>query len=159
QRHRYASVEVSRDRTRLQVANELQGVLSKIGPPVVMALDPFLLLFAACGQIEEEMLGLFDLNRPIAAPLMRLDQIDGVELVSAVVALVAARFLVAADGTRALDVAVWQRATAHGVEGAHPGLLDQVALLIQLEKQALCHAIVVARGRAREDVVRHPEPA
>jgi hypothetical protein len=61
--------------------------------------------------------------------------------------------------TLAFDVAVGQRATADRVEGAHLCLLDEVAVLVQLEEQVLGDAVVVGRRRTREHVVRHPQPA
>ena len=61
-------------------------------------------------QVEEEVLGLDELRRLAVDPAARVDQVDGVELVAAVVALVAAGAVVAADRAGALDVAVGQGA-------------------------------------------------
>src|SRR5207245_3943077 len=89
----------------------------------------------------------------------RIDEIDGIELVAAVVALVAARLGIAADRTRALDVAVGERLAARGGERAERRLLDEVAVLVQRAEDILRDAIVVARRRPRERVVREAEVA
>ena len=56
------------------------------------------------------MLGLDELRRLAVDPAARVDQVGGVELVAAVVALVAAGAVVPADRAGALDVAVGQGA-------------------------------------------------
>ena len=104
------------------------------------------------------MLCLPKFDGRFASPLVRVDEVDGVQLVAAVVALVAARLEIAADRALALDVAVGQGASSRGVEGTHLLFLQQVAALVQLQEQLLRHAIVVGGGRAREDVVRHAQP-
>ena len=83
----------------------------------------------------------------------RVDQVGGVELVAAVVALVAAGLAVAADRAGALDVAVGQGAPGRGRDGALGGLLDHVAVLPDLGEQLLGDGVVVGRGRAGVEVV------
>ncbi len=105
------------------------------------------------------MLGLLELHSRVAAALVRVDQVDRVQLVAAVVTLVAACVWKATDGALAFDVAVGQCAPAHRVESAHLGLLDQVALLVKRQEELLCDPVVVGGRGSREDVVGHPEPA
>ena len=98
-------------------------------------------------------------RRRAVDPRARLDQVDGVELVPAVVALVAARALVAADRARALDVAVGERVAGRGGERAERLLLDDVALVVERAEEVARDAVVVRRRGAREEVVREPEIA
>src|SRR5207302_10573190 len=86
-----APIEVARYGSRLEVANELEGVLAHVRTPVVMALDPRLQLVTKRRQVEEEVLGFLELDGRVAAALVRIDQVDRVELVAAVLALVASR--------------------------------------------------------------------
>ena len=88
-----------------------------------------------------------------------LDQVDRVELVAAVVALVAARLGVAADRARALDVAVRERVPGRRGERDEHLALDDRAVVVQRPEEILHDALVVERRRAREQVVREPEPA
>ena len=104
------------------------------------------------------MLRFAKLDRRVAAALVRVDEVDRVQLVAAVVALVASRVGVTADRALALDVPVRERAAAGGVERAHLLALDQVALLEEFHEQLLGDAVVVRRRGAREDVVGHAQP-
>src|SRR5207248_4802924 len=159
ERSRHAPVEVARDRPLFEVAHELQRVLADVGPPVLVVLDPRGELGAERGQVEEEMLCLTKLDRRITAALVRIDEVGRVELVAAVVALVAARIRESANRTLAFDVSIGKRASGLRIERPHLRLLHQVALLIELQEESLRDAVVVARGGAREDVVGHAETA
>ena len=103
------------------------------------------------------MLRLAELRRRAVDDRTRVDQVDRIELVSAVVALVAARFREPADRTRALDVSIRKGVSSRRGERSHGRLLDQPAVLVERAEQVLGHARVVARGGAREAVVRDPE--
>jgi len=120
----------------------------------ILTFSRLLVVVAQDGRLPA---ALTKLNRRGAAALVRVDEVDGVELVAAVVALVSPSFRVAANRALALDVAVRERAPADRVERAHLRLLDEVALLVELQEQVLRDALVVARRGAREDVVRHPQ--
>ena len=61
----------------------------------------------------------------------RVNEIRRVELVAAVVALVAAGTISAADGAGALNIAVGQRAAGGGRNGPHGGFLQHVAVVVQ----------------------------
>ena len=99
-----------------------------------------------------------DRRRPVD-PRARVDQVGGIELVPAVVALVAARALEAADRARALDVAVGKRVPGRGGERPERLLLDDVALSMERAEEVLGDAVVVGGRRPREEVVREPEVA
>ena len=88
-----------------------------------------------------------------------VDQVGRIELVAAVVALIAACTLEAADRTRALDVAIRKRVTGRGGERAERLPFDHEALLVERPEEVLRDAVVVPRRRPREEVVRQPEVA
>ena len=109
-------------------------------------------------QVEEEVLRLPE-DRRLAVDLgARVDQVDGVEQVAAVVALVATRILVPADRARAFDVAVGQRVSGRRRERAHRRLLDQVPVLPERPEDVARHARMVLGRRPGEEVVADPEP-
>jgi len=124
---------------------------------VVLLLDPRGELVLEGGEIEEQMLRLAELGRRPVDPRARVDQVDGVELATAVVALVAARAVVAAMRACPLDVAVGERVAGGGRERAEGGLLDDEAFLVQGSEHVLNDAVVILRRRAREKVVREPK--
>ena len=108
-------------------------------------------------QVEEEVLGLDELRDLAVDPRARVPQVGRVELVAAVVALVAARTRVAADGAGALDVAVGQGAPGRRADRTEGGLLDEVAVVVDAGEHLLHHCGVVARGGAGVEVVGDPE--
>ena len=109
------------------------------------------------GQVEEEVLGLDELRRLAVDLAARVDQVGRVELVAAVVALVAARVGVPADRAGALDVAVGQRAAGRRADGALRRPLDHVAVAVDGREQLLDDAVVVAGRGAGEEVVGQAE--
>jgi hypothetical protein len=88
----------------------------------------------------------------------RVDQLLGVELVAAAVALVAAGAVVAADRAGALDVAVGQRATGRRGDGAERLARHDVTVVVEPGEELLHDRVVVARGGAGEQVVGQAEP-
>ncbi len=103
------------------------------------------------------MLGLGE-DRCLAVDLgPRVDQVDGIELVAAVVALVAARSVVPADRAGSLDVPVGQGAAGRRRDGRHRRLGHQVAVAVHGAEHFLDHGVVVAGGGAGEQVVGQPE--
>src|SRR5665811_1649773 len=84
-------------------------------------------------------------------------ELDRVELAAAVVALVAARTVVATVRTGALDVAIRQRTAGRRRHRAELRLRDDVAVGVQRPEQLLDDGCVVLRGRPRVQVVRQPE--
>ena len=89
----------------------------------------------------------------------RVDQVGRVELVAAVVALVAARLVVAADRAGALDVAVGQGAPGRRADRALRRLLDHVAVAVDGREHLLHDGVVVAGRGAGEEVVGQAEGA
>ena len=104
------------------------------------------------------MLRLPKLGRRAVDPRAGIDQVDRVELVAAVVALVAARLRIPADRARPLDVPVRQRVPRGRREGDEHRLLDDRAVLVERPEQILGDALMIQRRRAREEVVREPKP-
>ncbi|MPM42372.1 hypothetical protein SDC9_89037 [bioreactor metagenome] len=158
QRHRHAPVEVAGDRPRLQVVDQVLGELDHVRPPVLAGLEPLGERLGQRRQVEEEVLGLDELWRLTVDPGARVDQVDRVELVAAVVTLVAAGARVAADRAGALDVAVGQRTPRRRADRptGRPG--HDVTVAVQREEHLLGHAVMVLRRGPGEQVVRQAEP-
>ena len=87
----------------------------------------------------------------------RGEQVDRVELIATVVALVAAGSVVTADGAGALDVAVGKCTPGGGRHGPLGGVGEDVTVLVQRDEQLLHHVVVVTGGGAGEQVVGQPE--
>src|SRR6202034_941726 len=93
------------------------------------------------GQVEEVVL-LLDEQRGLAVdPRRRVDQVGRVQLVAAVVALVAARVRVAADRAGALDIAVRQRAAGGRGDRAERRLREDVPVAQQRAEYLLGHRV------------------
>ncbi len=160
ERDRDAPVDVARHRARAHVLEEVLAELDDVGPPRARGLTAVEPLAERAGerrQVEEEVLGLDELRRLAVDLAARVDQLVGVELVAAVVALVAARLGEGADRAGALDVAVGQRATRRRADRPAGRLLDHVAVGVHLAEHLLHDGIVVARRRAGEEVVGEAE--
>ena len=99
------------------------------------------------------MLSLNELGRLAVDLGDGVDEVDCIELVAALVALVSASAVVATDGTRALDVAVREGAARGRRDGATSGLGNHVAVGVDGAEQFLRHRVVVSRGGAGEEVV------
>src|SRR5256885_16100338 len=82
-------------------------------------------------KVEIEMLGLFEDRRRSIDLRTGVDQLIRIELVPAVLALIATRILVPADRAGSLDVAVRKRSTGGRLERPHRRLLDQIALVVK----------------------------
>jgi hypothetical protein len=103
------------------------------------------------------VLGLDELGRLAVDARLRIDQVLWIELVAAVVALVAARAGVPADRAGALDVAVGQRTAGRRRDRAVGRLLQHVAVGVNGLEQLLSDMVVIARRRPGEQVVGEPE--
>jgi len=101
---------------------------------------------------------LLDEQRRLPVDLRHgVDQVGRVELVAAVVALVAARVRVAADRAGALDVAVGQRAAGGRGDRAERDLREDVPVLEQGQEHLLDDRVVVAGRGPGEQVIGHAE--
>ena len=158
ERNGHAPVQVPRDRPRLQVVQEVEGELEHVRPPVArLGLQPAAQHLGERRQVQEVVLGLAE-DRRLAVDLgPGVDQVGRVELVAAVVALVAAGARVAADRAGALDVAVGQRPAGGRRDRAQRGLAEDVAVLQQPDEDLLGDRVVVQRGRPGEQVVGHAQ--
>src|SRR5699024_10912720 len=100
----------------------------------------------AGGQVQHGVFGVDELGCfPVDARTWG-EQVDRVELVAAVVALVAAGSVVTADGAGALDVAVGKCTPGGGRHGPLGGVGEDVTVLVQRDEQLLHHVVVVAGG-------------
>ena len=160
ERDRDAPVDVARHRPGPEVLDQVEGELDDVGPPGARRLAAAEVLPQRVGerrQVEEEVLGLDEVRRLAVDLAARVDQVGRVELVAAVVALVAARVDVAADRAGALDVAVGQGAPGGGADRALRGPLDHVAVAVDGREHLLDDAVVVAGRRPGEEVVGQAE--
>ncbi len=157
ERNRHAPVEVPGDRPRLQVVEQVAGELQHVRPPAVPGVQPLRQRLGECREVEEEVLGLDELRHLAVDLRPRVDQLLRVELVAAVVALVATRVGVPADRAGAFDVAVGQRPAGGRGDRPERGLTDDVAVVVQAGEQFLGRRVVVARGGPGEQVVRQAE--
>ena len=117
----------------LRSSIRLSENLMTLGRQVPDASRPWRYVLERLGQrrqVEEEVLGLDELRRLAVDLRPRVDQVGRVELVAAVVALVAARVAVPADRAGALDVAVRQGAAGRRRDRAERRLLDHVAVAV-----------------------------
>ena len=126
---------------------------------MILRLDPAREPLRERGQVEEQVRRLAEDGRLPVDLRARLDEVGGVELVAAVVALVAARLGEAADRARPLDVPIGKRAARRRGERAERRLLDDVASLPQRAEDVADDRVVIRRRRPREEVVREPQPA
>ena len=122
-----------------------------------LRLDPLDEPLAERGQIEEQVRRLAELGRRAVHDRAGIDQVDRIELVAAVVALVAARLAVAADRAGAFDVAVGERTAGRRGDRAERLLLDEEPLVVERAEHVLDDGVVVVRRRPCEAVVRHAE--
>ena len=156
---RNAPVEVTRDRSWLQLLHEVERETLDVRPPVVVRLDPGGQLLLEGREVEEEVLRVPENRRRTVDTGPGIDEVGGIELVPAVVALVAPRALEATDRAGALDIPVGQSVSGRGGERAKRLLLDDVALGVERAEQITGDAIVVSRRDPREQVVGDPEVA
>ena len=158
---RDAPVEVAGDRAVLQplaVVEPLERDRGREQRPVGLGLDPAAQLLAHQALPQVEVAGLAHLEVGRARDRRaRLDQVGRVELLGAVLALVAARPRIAAVRAGADDVAVGQEAAVGdrvdlplGHLGDQPGVGEPAG-------EMLGQAVVLRARRAAEVVERQPE--
>jgi hypothetical protein len=137
----------------LGVVEQVEAERPDVGPPAVLRLDPRPQLGGEGGQVEGEVGGRLEHRRQAVDLGPRLDEVLGVELVAAVVALVAPGAVEPADRAGALDVAVGQRAAVAGRESGQLLDLDDAALGEDAPEQLAHHLVVVGGGGPGEQVV------
>ncbi len=108
------------------------AAVEDVAAPALAGAQPGEQVVLERGELEEVVLGVADHRCGAADPAARLDQVLGVELASAVVALVAAGLGVAAVRAGPLDVAVGQEPTRLRVEELPGDLPVDVAVVAQL---------------------------
>src|SRR6202012_5190062 len=104
-------------------------------------------------KIEAVLLGLDQLRRLSVDLAHGVDEVDRVELVAAVVALVAARARVPADGARTFYIAIGQRPSGGRADRAELDFRKDVPVLEQAEEQLLRRRVMVLGRGAGEQVV------
>ena len=153
---RDAPVDVARHRAGTDVLEEVLGELDDVGAPgagLLAIVEPGGQGISQGGQVEEVVGGLHELGGLTVDARVRVNELGRVHLVTAIVALVAARSFGATDRAGALDVAVGQGAAGGRGDGGARDLLDHVAVVAHGGEHVLDDAVVVAGGRAGEEVV------
>ena len=153
-------VNVARHGAGTDVLQEVLGELDDVGAPgagLLALVEPRGQGLGQGGQVEEVVDGLHEVGGLAVDARVRVDELSRVHLVAAVVALVAARSFGATDRTGALDVAVGQGAAGGRGDGGARDLLDHVAVVAHGGEHVLDDAVVVAGGRAGEEVVGQAE--
>src|SRR5262249_9424914 len=145
--------------SRLEIADDAEREVPDVLPPEPLPADPRLELLCEHGKVKKEVVRLPEDRRRPVDPRPRVDQVGRVELVPAVVALVAAGLRIAADRARSLDVSVGQGVPGRGGERDELLPLDDVPALVERAKEVARDCSVVAGRRTREEVVRTAEGA
>src|SRR4029079_2169214 len=133
----HAPVQVTRDRTGTHVVEQAPREVAGVRGTALPAVYPGLQRLREGGQVEEEVVRLPELGRRAVDLRARIDQVGRVELVAAVVALVAAGLPVPADRARSLDVPVGERVPGRRRERDELRALDDRALLVQRPEEIL----------------------
>ena len=156
-----APVEVARDRPRPELLDQLEREALDVRSASAAARSIHSASRSANAGRSRKRCAVSRNTGGCAVDLRaRVDQVDGIELVAAVVALVAARVREPADRARALDVAIRAACCPVAAENAPSETsLDDVAVLPERAEQIADDRVVVRRRRAREEVVGEPEPS
>src|SRR5699024_1513321 len=100
-----APVNIARHRAWAHVLDEVEGELQRIRTPVLTSLQPLRQNICQSGQIEQEVLGLHEFGSFAIDLGYGIDQVNGIKLVAAVIALITACAIRVADWAFAFDVA------------------------------------------------------
>ena len=154
--------------TPIQVAAHGTGLQAHVQPTLALAVDvgtPLLVvlqyplaqprLVLVQGQIPVR--GLLHHGLTAADGALGVNQLRGAERRAALLALVAISALSVATGTFARDVAVGQESLGLLVIVLHRGLLDELALVIELAEEVRCRVMVHLRRGASIDIERNAE--
>ena len=152
-RYRNTPVDVAGHRAGADVVKQVEGEFQHVGAPILTGGQPLGQRLSESRKVQKEVFGFDELGGFTVDFADRVDQVCGVELVAAVVALVAACSRRATDGAGAFDVAVRQGAAGGGGDCAEGGLFDHVAVGVEAFEQLLHHRVVVTGGGAGEQVV------
>ena len=154
--------------TPIQVAAHGTGLQAHVQPTLALAVDvgtPLLVVLQY--PLAQPWLVLVQRQIPVRRLLhhgfasadgtLRINQLCGAERRAALLALVAISTLSVATGTFARDVAVGQESLCLLVIILHRGLLDKLALVIELAEEVRCCVMVHLRCGASIDIERNAE--
>ena len=156
ERDRDAPVDVAGHGPRADVLQDVLAELDDVRPPQPRGLalvEPGAERLRQRRQVEEEVLGLDEARRLAVDLAARVDEVRRVELVAAVVALVAARARKVADGAFAGDIAVGQKARVVLAVELLFGRLVEILVLQQAQKEILRDRPVIFRIGVRKQIV------
>ena len=157
-RERNAPGQIARYGAVFQAAlQEAAGGIGYVGPPKLFAADPIQQGLLESGQAQEEVLGIAEVGRLVADAAPGFNEFYRVESVTTVVALVAPGAVVAAMGTRALNVTVGQETGAAGAMGQQHSVGVYVILFLKTFENVLHDPLVVLGVRRSEQVEGDPQ--
>ena len=156
-RHFDAPVEVAGDGTRLKTRINPRLALSvDVGLPVAFVLveNPFAQPGLVLVEGEVPMLGLLHHGRIAAEGRLGVDEVRGIERGAASLTLVAVGMFVAAVRAGACDIAVGEELVGFLVVVLHGGLLNKLALFVELLEVGGSRLVMLGAGGAAVDVER-----
>ena len=136
------------------------GENNDIGAPLASRFDvvkPGPQLFRQSGDVKEVMVRDLEPRRLTGNLGNGVDEILGIQLVPARIALISSRAFAAANGTRALDIAVGQGVAADRIDSDILLLDDHVPVVATHFEHTLNHPFMVDGGRSSEQVVRQTQ--
>ena len=159
QRHGYTPFDIPGYSPVAQAAlQKADGEVTHVGFPVGLGAHPLQQRLLKGAQLQEEVLRLPDDGRVSADFADHVDEVLGIEGAAAVVALVAAGSFRTAVGTGALHVAIGQESAVRLAIGLQHGVLVDVALLVQGQKDVLGDLGVILGVGGGEQVKTDAQP-
>lgn len=124
---------------------------------MILALDPIGQAFCKRRKVEEEMLRLTEVGWIAIDGRTGIDEIDGVQLITTLIALISSRAFVTANRTRAFDVTVGERSLSSGSEGSQHAPANDVSAFVQRPEEVSSDSVMILCLGAGEDVVGEAE--
>src|SRR5699024_3357620 len=146
-------VDIAADGPRPKVFDHIERELQYVGTPVRARVQPRCQRVTESGKIQEKVLGFDELGFLAVDAAARFDEIGGIELVAAGIALVSARAISTANRADTFDVAVRQGAPGGRADGAGRRAFDDVSVAMQSAEKFLNRGVMVACRGARKQVV------
>src|SRR5437660_4293091 len=128
---------------------------------LLLVREPVHQLLLQFWQVQKEMIGLAHLQfagLAAAQATFGVNKVNGIEGMTAIIALVAACCRVATVGTGSLDIAVGQKAAVCGAIGREHCIFEDIALLVEGQEEILRDAIVVRGARLRVEIPGYAQP-
>ena len=154
--NRDTPVNVACHGARTDFLQEVLRELDDVGTPrtrAVTLVQPCRESIGQCRQVQEVVCGFNEFGGLAVDSRVRVDQIGGIKLVTAVITLIAASALGATDRAGTFDVAVGKSTSARGRDRRASDLLDHVTVIANSSEHVLDDAVVVSRSGTRKEVI------